>query len=117
MCLNSYFISTLFKWDDEISQSVYKENPMANSNFSQSKNQWSYMYGGRATRAIWDLQEQLFCARQRSVTGMFHLVLVLMHAIEESDDKEEEEDLIPGVTQLTFRLVIHLQVLPFHAFL
>jgi hypothetical protein len=79
------------------------------------------MYGGRATRAIWDLQEQLFCARQRSVTGMFHLVLVLMHAIEESDDKEEEEeeeeDLIPGVTQLTFRLVIHLQVLPFHAFL
>lgn len=77
------------------------------------------MYGGRATRAIWDLQEQLFCARQRSVTGMFHLVLVLMHATEESDDKEEEEeeDLIPGVTQATFRLVIHLQVLPFHAFL
>lgn len=76
------------------------------------------MVGGQREQ-FWDLQEQLFCARQRSVTGMFHLVLVLMHATEDSDDKEEEEeeDLIPGVTQATFRLVIHLQVLPFHAFL
>ncbi|KAJ6868804.1 hypothetical protein NC651_033792 [Populus alba x Populus x berolinensis] len=40
------------------------------------------------------------------------------NAAEESDEEEEEEeDLIPGVTQATFRLVIHLQVLPFHALL
>ena len=34
------------------------------------------------------------------------------NAAEESDEEEEEEeeDLIPGVTQATFRLVIHLQV-------